>query len=78
MLSVPTDCPRCNGKMEIGLIMDRGHGNALAEQQWIEGEPSRSFWFGLETRGKERMKVTTYRCETCGYLESYANEHVER
>jgi hypothetical protein len=77
VLSVPTECPRCKGKMELGFMLGRGHG-ALGEQQWLEGEPIPSFWSGLQTRGRERLRVTSYRCERCGYLESYANEHVDR
>jgi hypothetical protein len=59
--------------MEPGFVLDRGHHSAPGEQRWVEGEPERSFWQGLKTKGREIYAVTTFRCERCGYLESYAS-----
>lgn len=59
--------------MERGFVLDRGHYDAKNMQKWIEGEPVRS-WMGIKTKGKESFKVQTFRCERCGWLESYANE----
>jgi ribosomal protein L37E len=42
-------------------------------QKWVEGEPAKTFWAGLKTHGKEAYQVQTFRCERCGWLESYAN-----
>jgi hypothetical protein len=58
--------------MEQGFVMDRGHYSTPNEQQWIEGDPVKSFWHGLQTKGREKLPVRTFRCERCGYLESYA------
>ena len=66
------ECPRCRSSMSEGFVLDRGDHNALAQQRWIEGEPQKSFWLGLKTKGREAFQVTTYRCDSCGYLESYA------
>lgn len=66
------ECLRCKSPMEEGFIVDHGHGNAMQEQQWVEGEVVKSFWRGLQTKGRDVHKVTTYRCTRCGYLESYA------
>ena len=38
-----------------------------------EGPPEKSFWTGTKTRGKKQVQVLTYRCSSCGYLESYAS-----
>lgn len=65
-------CPRCGGTMEQGFVLDRAHGDALRTQEWLEGEPVKSFWSGIKTKGKERHPVQSFRCERCGYLESYA------
>jgi len=69
----PPRCTRCGRMMERGLIMDRARGpletNAAT---WIEGAPEFHFFGGLKTRGKERHAVITFRCQGCGYLESYA------
>jgi hypothetical protein len=59
--------------MEPGFVVDRGHYSSPDEQQWVEGAPERSFWRGLKTSGRESFKVTSFRCDRCGYLESYAN-----
>jgi len=66
------ECPRCRSNMSEGFVVDRGDHNQLAQQKWIEGEPQKSFWLGLKTKGREAFQVTTYRCDRCGYLESYA------
>jgi hypothetical protein len=58
--------------MEPGFIVDKAHANALSLAEWVEGEPERSFWTGLKTKGHEKYFVRTYRCTRCGYLESYA------
>jgi len=71
-MTEPKECIRCRGHMEPGFVIDRGDHNALATQKWVEGEPERSFWQGLKTKHKETHQVTTFRCERCGYLESYA------
>ena len=73
-MSESKTCVGCGGEMEEGFIFDRGHLNYPAEQQWVEGEPERSFWSGFETGGKRLFKIMTYRCERCGRLESYARE----
>ena len=57
--------------MEAGFIMDHGHGMSY-QSSWIEGEPVWSKWLGLRIKGKRRMKVVTYRCTSCGRLESFA------
>lgn len=64
--------------MDAGLVIDKGHANALGEQEWMEGAAERSFWTGLKTKGRERFKVITYRCERCGMLESYGTQHVDK
>lgn len=58
--------------MSEGFLVDRGHANAKTLQEWVEGEPERSFWLGLRTRGREKYEVSTWRCDRCGFLESYA------
>jgi len=57
--------------MTGGYIVDEGYGTRTVAK-WIEGNPERSMWTGLKVRGKDKLDVTTYRCQRCGYLESYA------
>ena len=72
MASRSLSCPRCSGSMEPGYIFDEGYGSRKV-LQWVEGEPQFSKWGGsLKLGGKDKLEVTTYRCRSCGYLESYA------
>jgi hypothetical protein len=64
-------CIRCQGTMERGFLLDETHGR-LTVGKWMAGEPEKSIWTGLKTRGKDKLDVATYRCRRCGYLESYA------
>jgi hypothetical protein len=59
--------------MEPGYVMDHTGQSAGLAPQWVEGAPEKSFWTGVRTTGRAVLPVTTYRCERCGYLESYAN-----
>jgi hypothetical protein len=63
--------------MSEGFIIDRGDHNAHNLQKWVEGEPIKSFWRGLETKDRDKYEVSTYRCDKCGYLESYAQTPVK-
>jgi hypothetical protein len=68
----PKACPKCQGKMEPGFVLDRNHFED-AQGTWIEGALELNMWTGAAKTGKkEQIPVTTYRCVGCGYLESYA------
>jgi len=64
-------CPKCSNAMEPGFVLDQTYG-ANTQSSWIEGAPERSIWTGIKLKGRERHAVITFRCATCGYLESYA------
>jgi hypothetical protein len=59
--------------MSEGFILDRGDANSKNLQKWIEGPPQKSFWLGVNTKGRDAFAVSTWRCDRCGYLESYAS-----
>ena len=63
--------------MEIGFIVNQGHGNARLLPTWVAGAPERSFWTGLKTGDRVNLEVRTYRCSGCGLLESYAHAAAE-
>jgi hypothetical protein len=65
-------CPKCASPMETGFILDKVDDNRLKTPEWLEGNPERAFWTGLNTKGRKRLDIITYRCERCGLLESYA------
>lgn len=72
MLTAPTECLRCKGPMEQGLIIDKADLNVPNAPEWIDGPTEKSFLGGLKTRGHTKLRVVTFRCTNCGYLESYA------
>ncbi len=70
-------CPKCSQPMEEGYILDgTRHGDKPAE--WIEGPPQYSIWTGLKLKGRDRLKITTFCCPKCGFLESYAKPDVSQ
>jgi predicted RNA-binding Zn-ribbon protein involved in translation (DUF1610 family) len=66
-------CPKCGGSMFEGFMQDVAHG-VIRQARWVEGEPVKSFWTGVKTVGKRQFNATTYRCERCGFLESFAEK----
>lgn len=66
-------CAKCGGAMAEGFVISQPFdNNAVRPDDWVQGEPEPSFWTGTKLRGKVRRHVVAYRCERCGYLESYA------
>jgi len=57
--------------MATGFVLDSTYGAVLVSR-WAAGLPERSWWTGIKLR-KEALPITTFRCSSCGYLESYAN-----
>jgi hypothetical protein len=59
--------------MEQGFVISPPvNYNPVMPDDWVEGQPVPSIWKGTRLEGKQRHHVVTYRCERCGYLESYA------
>ena len=67
-------CPRCSGTMSIGVVPDYGDGNYGFQPRWVEGEFEKNWYGSIQTKNRRVLLVETYRCERCGFLESYANE----
>ena len=68
-------CSECGGKMEIGIVVDRGHGNRpIDASYWMEGTDHKAgFWIGtINTEGREKYYINALRCENCGFLKFYA------
>jgi len=65
------ECGRCRVPMELGFVLDGRH-EGYAQQQWSSGKPKASFWMGLKLEKDKIVQVSTWRCPTCGRLESYA------
>ena len=62
-------CPKCDGEMIQGFVVDHTYGAHLVAS-WIPGAPESSFWRG--TKNGPAIPIGTFRCSSCGFLESYA------
>jgi predicted nucleic-acid-binding Zn-ribbon protein len=59
-------CIKCNGIMEKGLVPDQEGGlSAYTSPKWTK-KVKLFFWL------EDSSNIITYRCKSCGYLESYA------
>ena len=56
--------------MAQGFVLDYTHGGRLVSQ-WAAGAPLKSIWLGTQ-RPAGVIPIGTYRCSSCGYLESFA------
>ena len=65
-------CPKCNGEMAQGFIVDWSQGIDRRVSRWVEGAPENSFWHGTKAPEEKSVPVGTFRCSACGFLESYA------
>ena len=65
-------CPKCNGEMVQGFIADFKADDRRRVSNWVEGAPIKSFWYGTKASADKYIPVGTFRCSTCGFLESYA------
>jgi predicted nucleic-acid-binding Zn-ribbon protein len=66
-----SSCPKCNGSMSEGFIVDQGYGAAHVST-YQAGEVRKSIWTGVKQNKKEQIAITTFRCNRCGYLENFA------
>jgi len=64
-------CPKCQGEMEQGFVIDDTYGARIVSH-WSSGQPKKSFWTGAILPGDKQIPIGTFRCKDCGYLESFA------
>lgn len=67
-----SDCPRCGGTMSEGVILDHGDYGSVNVSTFQSGPPRKSFWCGFKQSKEDQHAITTFRCNRCGFLESYA------
>ncbi len=65
------ECPKCQGSMTDGVIIDTSYTDRRVST-WLEGAPVKSIWVGLKLNGNKPIETHTFRCNRCGFLESYA------
>ncbi len=72
-MSMQPDCPKCGKQMEVGFIVDKTYGGQSVAT-WMAGPPVGSFLTGVKVREEDEIDIRTFRCQSCGFLESYANK----
>ncbi len=70
-MAMSRECPKCQGSMVEGLVIDIGYGTR-AVSSWLEGPPKRSMWTGVKIKGLKQAEIKSMRCSRCGFLENYA------
>ena len=66
-----TTCPKCSGRMEQGFMPDSKQ-NGTKVTEWTEGAPQKGIFGIVRTRGLRNLTIEAWRCQRCGYLETYA------
>jgi hypothetical protein len=54
-----------------GFVAELTYGAAEVES-WAEGLPKKQWLGGVKVPVMGRLPIATFRCESCGFLESYA------
>jgi len=49
-------CPKCNGEMKQGIILDHKDYASCVVAKWQAGEPQKSFWRGVRIRTLRSMR----------------------
>ena len=73
MSKPPTTCPKCQGEMIQGFVADFTHAGVVVAT-WVQGPPEKAFWTGTKIEPRKKLPVATFRCASCGFLESYARK----
>jgi hypothetical protein len=55
-------------------VVDFHQGGSRRVSNWIEGAPQKSFWWGTTAQDMKGIPIGTFRCEGCGFLESFARK----
>jgi Domain of unknown function (DUF6487) len=64
-------CPKCQDSMEEGFVLDNSEATRLVSS-WCSGKPRRGFWLGVKVSGLRQIKIESWRCTRCGFLENFA------
>src|ERR1700722_15332795 len=79
MTNTSNRCPKCSDEMQQGFVADVSTSAHLVSH-WYPGPPLKSFWSGTKGPGshpEQLVPIGTFRCKSCGYLESYARTEFE-
>ena len=77
MSTEQTRCPKCGGRMAQGFVVDVHQCRLAAGQQLGRGRATEVLWFGTTSPDMNGLPIGTFRCENCGFLESFARPEFE-
>jgi hypothetical protein len=60
--------------MEPGFMHDSDSMGGACVSHWAVGMPEKGFFGHLKARGVKKLETETFRCMTCGFLETYATQ----
>jgi len=69
-------CCKCGGSMIEGFAMTLPTGR-LAVNYWVEGIIERTKWKGIIVKNKRRHPISTFCCDKCARLESFADVSIK-
>jgi hypothetical protein len=75
MTQAAMSCPKCQGEMVRGYVLDfTPIGNRVSK--WNAGPPKKAGLAGSAgiMDSTSEIPISTFRCQSCGFLESYARE----
>jgi len=70
-MSIDAKCSKCSGEMQAGLVVDLNYAGVLPSM-WVEDQARETGGARTMMESKRKVKTITYRCSTCGHLDSYA------
>lgn len=70
-MALALNCSKCNGQMEEGVVVDLNYQGAIPSM-WVEDRAGNGATSGGIDNHKRKVKTITYRCSSCGFLDSYA------
>ena len=72
MSQAAISCPKCQGEMVQGYVLDFTPVGGRV-RKWNSGPPKRALWNCIKD-STSQIPIGTFRCQSCGFLESYARE----
>lgn len=75
-------CPKCDGEMVAGFLLEKNMpiiDADLKPTEWVQIEPAyfEKHGFFQTKHITDRRRVDTYRCNDCGFLESFARDQID-
>lgn len=72
-------CLRCGGRMREGFMPDLAYSSVeVRRSMWIEGAPEERSSGLIKVTDAPGYWITTFRCEHCGWLDSFALPELEQ